>query len=73
MQSCLITLKSSTYSMKAQLLLSKNSIPSKQVKLDGEYRGRGCTHGIRIDCRHRRQVEKLLRDNGVPYSDIIST
>lgn len=57
--------------MKAQLLLSKNSIPSKQVKLDGEYSGRGCTHGIRIDCRYKKSVEKLLRENGVPYSDII--
>lgn len=71
MSECLITFKSPTYSMKAQLLLTRNSVPSRAVKLDGEYSGKGCTHGIRVDCRYGKTAERLLRQSGVPYSDII--
>ncbi len=73
MPNCLITFKSATYSMKAQLVLSQNAVPSKAVKLDGEYSGKGCTHGIRVDYRYCKTAERLLRENGVPYSAIINS
>ena len=73
MENCLVTLKSVTYSMKAQMLLSQNAIPVTTIKLDSNYTSKGCTHGIRFDCRYRRTVERLLRENGVPYSDIKSS
>lgn len=71
MSNCLITLKSATFAMKAKKILSESSILSSTVKLDSEYTGKGCTHGIRIDCRHKTRVELLLKENGVPYSNII--
>ena len=67
---CLITLRSVTYSMKAQMLLSQNGISVSAVKLDGSYAGRGCTHGLRFDCKNRKTVERILRQNNVQYSDI---
>lgn len=70
MTNCLITLKSQTYAMKAQMIITKSGIPVRSVKLDGDYTKRGCTHGIRFDCRYKASVQKLLRDNGVSYSDI---
>lgn len=73
MSNCLITFKSATYSMKAQLILSRNAIPSKPVKLDSEYSGKGCTQGIRVDYRYCKMAERLLHDNGVPYSAIINS
>ncbi len=73
MYNCLITLRSATYSMKAQKILTDAAIPSKTVKLDSEYSGKGCTHGIRIDCRYKRSAERLLRENGIAFSDIIKT
>ncbi len=71
MSNCLITLKSATFAMKAKKILSENSILSSIVKLDSEYTGKGCSHGIRVDCRHKARAEHLLKENSVPYSDII--
>lgn len=70
MANCLITLRSSTYSLKAQKLFEEKGIASRAVKLDGDYLGRGCTHGIRIDCRHTGSARRLLSEYGIPYSDI---
>ena len=70
MANCLITLRSFTYSMKAQRLLDEKGIAAQTVKLDGDYLGRGCTHGVRIDCRYTGHAERLLKEYGIPYSDI---
>ena len=70
MASCLITLRSATYSMKAKRVLDEKGIGAKAVKLDGEYAGKGCTHGIRIDCRNVPYAKRLMAEYGIPYSDI---
>lgn len=70
MLNCLITMRSETYSQKAGKLLRDNGIQNGIVKLGKEYSQKGCGHGIKIDCRSRQQVLKLLKDNGIPYSDI---
>ncbi len=71
MPKCLITMRSSTYAMKGRRALYEKGIPAETVKLDSELTGRGCTHGIRIDCRNKVAAEVILRENGVFYSDII--
>ena len=70
MSSCLITLRSLTYAMKAQKLLKERGIDAASVKLDGEYSRKGCGYGVRFDIRLRRQAEQIMRENGIPYSDI---
>ena len=56
--------------MKAQRVLSERGVWLNAVKLGSEYAAKGCTHGIRFDCRDRRTVERVLRENRIPYSDI---
>ena len=70
MSNCLVTLRSPTYAMKAQMLLGRGGIQVIPVKLGGEYAVGGCTHGIRFDCRDRAQVVRILRDNSIPYSKV---
>lgn len=70
MSSCLMTLRSATYAMRAQTILINNGISARSVKLDDEYTKKGCTHGVRFDCRNRSAAERLLREQGIPYSDI---
>ena len=70
MANCLITLRSATYSLKAKRLFDEKGIGAQTVKLDADYIGRGCTHGVRIDCRNARSAERLLMEYGIPYSDI---
>ena len=67
---CLITLRSSTYAMRAQTVLRDHGMEARALKLDGEYLGKGCTHGIRFDCKNRVFAERLLKENGIPYSEI---
>lgn len=69
---CLITLKSQTYSMKAQKILYENGISASVTKLDGEYAKKGCAYGIKFDCRNRIIVKRLLQDKNIQYSDIRS-
>lgn len=73
MTNCLITFRSATYAIKAQLALSRAGIAAKSVRPDPEYSGRGCTHGLRIDCSKRREAERLLREGGIPYSAVIGS
>lgn len=73
MTNCLITFRSATYSMKAQLALSRAGIAARAVKLDAEYSGRGCTHGLRIDCRVKRNAERILREGGIPFSAVVGS
>lgn len=70
MNSCLMTLRSATYAMRAQTILVNNGISARSIKLDDEYARKGCTHGVRFDCRHRVAAERLLREQGISYSDI---
>lgn len=63
-------MRSQTYAMKAQMLLTRSGIPVSAVKLGADYAGNGCTHGIRFDCRYRASVVKILNDNSVPYSKV---
>ncbi len=70
MANCLITLRSATYSMKAKKLFDEKGIGAQTVKLDGDYLGRGCTHGIRIDCHSVPYAKRLMADYGIPFSDV---
>ena len=70
MANCLITLRSATYSFKAKKLFDEKGIGAQAVKLDGDYAGKGCTHGLRIDCRNVPHAKQLMAEYGIPYSDI---
>jgi glutaredoxin len=70
MANCLITLRSGTYSLKAKKLFDEKGLPAQTVKLDGEYAGKGCTHGLRLDCRNVPYAKRLMNEYGIPYSDI---
>ena len=70
MLDCLITMRSETYSQMAGKLFRDNGVENTIVKLGKEYSQKGCGHGVKIDCRSRQYALKLLKDNGIPYSDI---
>lgn len=70
MGSCLVTLRSETYSQMVGKLLRERGITSTVVKLGGEFSSKGCGHGVRFDCGRRAEVLKILKENGVPFSDV---
>ena len=51
-------------------LFRDNDIENGIVKLGREYSQKGCGHGIKIDCRSRQYALKLLKEEGIPYSDV---
>lgn len=69
---CLMTLRSETSSQRARKVLFERGIAVSVLKLDGEYAKKGCTYGIKFDCRSKAVVESILSDNKIPYSDIRS-
>ena len=70
MGNCIITLRSETYSQRAGKLLRENGIQSSVVRLGGEYSANGCGHGVKFDCKSKAQVVRLMKENGIPFSDI---
>ena len=70
MLNCLITMHSETYSQKAGKLFRDNGIECSIVKLGKEYSQKGCGHGVKVDQRSRQYALRLLKENGIPYSDM---
>lgn len=67
---CLITMRSETYALRAERVLKSRGIAAKKIKLDGEYSSRGCSYGIQLDCRNRAVALSVLNEINLPYSDI---
>lgn len=72
MMTCLITMRSETYALRAERVLKNRGIAAKKVKLDGEYTSRGCSYGIQIDSRNRAVALSVLNEMSLPYSDVRS-
>jgi len=60
-----------TYAIKGQNILSAYAIPSRIIKLDGEYAKRGCAYGLYVECNQLNNAVILLKNKGIPYSDTI--
>ncbi len=69
---CLITMRSETYALRAEKILKNRGIPAKTVKLDAEYSARGCSYGIQLDCRNRTVALSIFNEINLPYSDVRS-
>ena len=67
---CLITMRSETYALRAERILKGRGISAKKIKLDGEYSSRGCSYGIQLDCRSRAVALSVLNEAGLPISDV---
>lgn len=70
MMTCLITMRSETYALRAERVLTNRGIAAKKIKLDGEYSLRGCSYGIQLDCRNRASALSVLNSMGLPYADV---
>ena len=69
---CLITMRSETYALRAERVLRSRGIMVKMVKLEPEYSSRGCSYGIQLDCRNRTAALSVLNEINLPYSDFRS-
>ena len=67
---CLITMRSETYSRRAEKTLREKGIRAEITRLDGEYAKKGCGYGIRLDCRSKAAALGILNAAGIPYSDL---
>ncbi len=69
---CLITMRSETYALRAERVLMSRGIMAKKVKLEHEYSSRGCSYGIQLDCRNRAVALSVMNEINLPYSDVRS-
>lgn len=69
---CTIATSSVTYAMKGQQLLAGSGIASRIVKLLPRQTKKGCSYGLELQCRLTPRAAALLRDGGVPYTEIIT-
>lgn len=70
---CIASLKSMTYAIKAQKILSNYYISSEIIKLDTTLSKKGCSYGVKFDCINLYSAEKALNNNNIKYSQIITS
>ncbi len=70
---CIASLKSLTYAIKAQKVLSNYYINAEIVKLDSTNNKKGCSYGVKFDCINLYSAENALKNNNVKYFQIITT
>lgn len=61
-------MRSATYAMSAQRLLSEKGIAARVVKTDSAASKKGCSNGIEVDCRRLPEAKGILINNAIPVS-----
>ena len=67
---CTIAVNSVTYALKGADVLGRNKIRKRVVKLRADQTKKGCSYGISVDEKDRDQSLSLLRQSGIPYSEV---
>lgn len=70
-KTCIIALKSVTYAMKAERLLSEAGIAVSIVKLEAGQTRNGCAYGISLNCGQTSAAVQHLSKHGIPYSEVL--
>lgn len=69
---CVASLKSMTIALKAKKVLNNAFIDCEIIKLEANMTKKGCGYGIKFDCMNYYSVEKVLNENKVNYTQILS-
>ncbi len=68
MERCVITSKSLTSALKAKDILADSAVYANIIKIDPSYSKHGCSYGLEIDCRNKRNAEKMLSASKLQFS-----
>ena len=66
-----IALSSVTYAMKGAALLRRHGIAAQTVRLEPKQTKRGCAYGLQLAALHQDRAAKLLKDAGIPFSEVL--
>jgi hypothetical protein len=69
---CVASLKSMTYAIKAQKVLSAFDIEAEIVRLEPQMTHNGCAYGVKFDCVNLYSVQDALSKKHVNYTEIIN-
>ena len=67
----ILTMKSMTYAMKGQRLLSRFNINSRIVYLNPAQTQRGCAYGLEVNRQNLDQAIDILDKGKVKFSEVI--
>ena len=67
----ILTMKSMTYAMKGQRLLSRFNINSRIVYLNPAQTKRGCAYGLEVNRQNLDQAIDILDKGKVKFSEVI--
>lgn len=68
---CIVTAKTMTQAQKGKRALSMQKIEAEIVSLDKNLTQNGCAYGVSFPCRFGPAVERILKDSGVAYGEVI--
>lgn len=69
---CVASLKSITQANKAKKALDAANIQADIIKLEPHLTKKGCGYGIRFNCLSLKNVEIILKNKFIKYSEIIN-
>lgn len=69
---CIASFKSMTYAIKAKKATLKSNIYCEIINLDEKMAKQGCAYGIKFNCNSLNDVERILTNSNITYSQIIT-
>ena len=68
---CIVSMRTMTQALRAQRVLSERGIRSEIVSLDATLTKNGCAYGLQLMCRDVRAVERILKESGIKYGEVL--
>lgn len=69
---CVASMRSMTYAMKAKRALIDRGILCEITSLDPSMTARGCAYGIKFNCVYESAVKTALAKSGIQYSQMLT-
>ena len=69
---CIASMRSMTYAMKAKHALTDQGIPCEITSLDPSMTARGCAYGVKFNCVYESAVKNTLTKSGISYSQMLT-
>lgn len=68
---CIASMKTQTAALRGRKALEKYGIASTIVSLDASLTKNGCAYGLSFSCYEAGDAERILRDRGIGYGEIM--
>ena len=71
MKQCIIAISSVNHAIRSEKHLASKGIQVRIIKLQPTDTKKGCAYGLEVNCKDLKEVQKLLDNAAIPYSEVL--